>query len=120
MGWLPEGHRCDLCSKRVVAKGGVFCGRRRADASAAGCRAAVCWRCMNRAARESFGKVKTTKAEFASLGSDAWWMHEQCMSKADARDYYGNDEGESLDDDGAREKGDDGEQADEEARFAWE
>lgn len=33
---------------------------------------------------DKIGGIKTTKAEFSSLGRDAWWMHEKCMS-AEAR-----------------------------------
>ena len=29
---------------------------------------------------DKIGGIKTTKAEFSSLGRDAWWMHEKCMS----------------------------------------
>jgi len=50
---------------------------------------------MNRAPKETFGKVRTTKSEFSSLGAEAWWMHEACMTEADKKDYYGKDEGES-------------------------
>lgn len=30
--------------------------------------------------QDKIGKIKTTKSEFASLGPDAWWMHEKCMT----------------------------------------
>jgi len=99
VGWLPEGSRCGTCSKSVLEFGGVFCGRRRPSGRVAGCGAGVCWRCMNKGPKESFGKVRTTKTEFSSLGADAWWMHEACMSKADKRDYYEKeDEGEGGED----------------------
>ena len=32
---------------------------------------------------DKIGKIKTTKSEFASLGPDAWWMHETCMTPED-------------------------------------
>jgi len=65
------------------------------------------------APRDSFGEVRTTKAEFASLGSEAWWMHEKCMSSTDERDYYGKDH--------ADEEAKDPKASDEkEVRFAWE
>eukprot|EP00928_Gymnodinium_smaydae_P074556 TRINITY_DN5758_c1_g4_i1.p1 TRINITY_DN5758_c1_g4~~TRINITY_DN5758_c1_g4_i1.p1 ORF type:complete len:704 (-),score=91.19 TRINITY_DN5758_c1_g4_i1:140-2251(-) len=91
-GWLPPKTRCRRCRKAVVSRGGVFCGRRRLGPSGheviVGCGAAVCWRCMNRAPHEELGKIRTTNAEFESLGDDAWWLHEFCMDPEDRRDYY--------------------------------
>eukprot|EP00439_Symbiodinium_sp_Y106_P085520 s55_g28.t2 len=40
--------------------------------------------------------VRTTKREFESLGSEAWWMHEACMDEDDLRDYYNDDQGEAA------------------------
>ena len=55
-------------------------------------------------------QVRTNKAEFESLGDDAWWMHEArrwgrktadasrkrrfqaCMEDADLQDYYDGEE----------------------------
>ena len=34
-------------------------------------------------AEDKIGKIKTTKSEFSSLGPDAWWMHERCMTPED-------------------------------------
>eukprot|EP00435_Cladocopium_sp_Y103_P038168 s1308_g10.t1 len=93
VGWMPQNYPCSLCQKQVAASGGIFCGRRR-DGTIKGCGAAVCWRCMNRSSKdEDFGKVRTNKAEFESLGDEAWWMHEACMEDADLQDYYEGDEG---------------------------
>lgn len=92
VGWLSEGHRCGLCFKCVVEHGGIFCGRHRPCGTVVGCKAAVCWRCMNKTARDSFGKIRTTRAEFISLGASAWWMHEKCMASADLSEYYKDDE----------------------------
>merc|ERR1712232_296169 len=86
--WLPEGHRCSTCNKMVLAQGGAFCCRRRPDSTVGGCGVALCWTCMNRAPRETFGTIKTNKNEFASLGRGAWWMHEACMNATDMREYY--------------------------------
>merc|ERR1719213_1476599 len=44
---------------------------------------------MKRAPRDSFGKVRTTREEFESLGMDSWWMHEMCMNATDSSEYYG-------------------------------
>lgn len=93
VGWMHQNYPCSLCQKQVAASGGIFCGRRR-DGAIKGCGAAVCWRCMNRSSKdEDFGKVRTNKAEFESLGEEAWWMHEACMEDADLQDYYDGDEG---------------------------
>ncbi|CAK9097925.1 unnamed protein product [Durusdinium trenchii] len=78
IGWLPDGASCSLCSKSVVEKGGVYCGRKRAPKDFGGCFEAICWKCMNKQ-RDKIGKIKTTKNEFSTLGPDAWWMHEKCM-----------------------------------------
>merc|ERR1719174_1185311 len=90
-GWMLEGETCSRCSKKVIAQGGVVCGRLRPSGVVVGCGAAVCWRCMKKKT-DGFGSVKTTKAEFASLGDDAWWMHEKCMSTEDLAEYYDDDE----------------------------
>lgn len=95
-GWIPQGHKCDLCCKAVADRGGVYCGRRRGDGTVAGCGAAICWRCMSRAPREVFGKIRTTKSEFLSLGAEAWWMHERCMNAADLKDYDGESDTDGL------------------------
>lgn len=83
---------------------------------------------MNKTPKDSFGQVRTTKAEFASLGTDAWWMHEQCMTADDLREYYGKgdeeeDAGGAVDEEGdTRGEGakGDGSGSEEEGRFAWE
>merc|ERR1712107_77672 len=80
-----------MCKKKVMDHGGVVCGRRRQDGRVVGCGEKVCWRCMNRALRTDFGAVKTTKAEFESLGKDAWWMHQRCMEPEDEKEYFGED-----------------------------
>uniref|UniRef100_A0A7S0AAU1 RNF34/RFFL HeH domain-containing protein n=1 Tax=Pyrodinium bahamense TaxID=73915 RepID=A0A7S0AAU1_9DINO len=88
-GWLPMGARCGVCSKKVADEcGGVVCQRRGGDGTA-GCGEGVCWRCMKRAPRDSFGGVRTTREEFESWGDDAWWMHEGCMRDEDWADYVG-------------------------------
>jgi len=96
VGWMAEGAACSLCSKKVGERGGVGCARRRPNGQIVGCGAGVCWRCMNRAKREDFGAVKTTKSEFLSLGEEAWWMHQKCMQPEDEEAYFGagNAEGE--------------------------
>jgi len=95
VGWLPGGQKCGLCDKGVVKNGGVFCGRRRPDGTLVGCFLGVCWKCMNKAPCATFGNIRTTKAEFTSLGDDAWWMHEACMTASDLKDYNGVEEDES-------------------------
>ncbi|CAK0896367.1 unnamed protein product, partial [Prorocentrum cordatum] len=50
--------------------------RQRRSGDTVGCAAGVCWKCMNKASKDKLGAVRTTKAEFASLGEEAWWMHE--------------------------------------------
>lgn len=93
--WMPVGMVCRLCTKPTVKEhAGIICRRKRADGSIGGCGEGVCWRCMKRAPRESFGKVRTTKEEFESLEEDAWWMHEMCFEDADYKDYYGESEPE--------------------------
>lgn len=87
-GWLREGERCDGCSKSVVEQGGVRCRRLRPEGKKVGCDARICWKCMNKAPPIAFGKVRTTKAEFADLGTDAWWMHEKCMQPTDKEAYF--------------------------------
>eukprot|EP00434_Breviolum_minutum_P032323 symbB.v1.2.028584.t1/scaffold3042.1/size64827/2 len=82
-----------MCSKSVVEKGGVYCGRKRALKDFGGCFQAICWKCMNKQ-RDKIGKIKTTKSEFASLGPDAWWMHETCMTPEDKKEYFREDEEE--------------------------
>ncbi|CAE7414897.1 NFI1 [Symbiodinium natans] len=42
IGWLPDGATCSLCSKTVVEKGGVHCGRKRSSGDFAGCFEALC------------------------------------------------------------------------------
>merc|ERR1712173_339020 len=91
IGWLPKGYQCSVCGKRVFEHGGVFCGRQRSGV-VHGCASAVCWRCMNKAPKNTFGGVRTTKAEFTTLGLEAWWMHEACMDDVDKRDYYEKEE----------------------------
>lgn len=111
IGWLPDKTACSMCKKAVVEKGGVYCGRKRPDGTYGGCFASICWKCMNKGGKE-LGGVRTTKAEFASLGPGAWWMHESCMNAEDKKAYFGEDE-----DDDAK-KCDDSD--DEPGKFAWE
>lgn len=117
-GWLPDGVSCSMCSKSVVEKGGVYCGRKRALKDFGGCFQAICWKCMNKQ-RDKIGKIKTTKSEFASLGPDAWWMHETCMTPEDKKEYFREDEEEEEEEVKPKRpkkklKEDDGE------KFAWE
>merc|ERR1712066_1104282 len=92
---MPVGMVCRLCTKAVTKEfAGIVCRRIRADGTRAGCGAGVCWRCMKRAPRESFGQVRTTKEEFESLEEDAWWMHEGCFEGNDYKDYFGESEPE--------------------------
>jgi hypothetical protein len=96
--WMPVGTVCRLCTKPVAKEfGGVICRRVRQDGTVGGCGEAVCWRCMKRAPRESFGSVRTTKEEFQSLEDDAWWMHEGCFEGEDYKDYFGEDAEEETD-----------------------
>lgn len=88
-GWMAEGAPCSVCSKQVAAQGGAICARQRKSRQVVGCGKGVCWKCMNRARQEEFGVVKTTKTEFLSLGRDAWWMHQACMSPEDEDAYFG-------------------------------
>lgn len=116
-GFLPEGTSCSRCRRTVVACGGVFCGRVTATGAIAGCGAPTCWRCMNRLPREDMGTIRTTKAEFRSLGEGAWWMHEFCMTAQDKRDYFASGGGQT----GGPDCGvgdDSGDEAT--GRFAWE
>jgi len=93
--WIPVGAACRLCTKQMKEeRAGVICRRKRANGTVGGCGIAVCWRCMKRAPRDSFGKVRTTKEEFESLEDDAWWMHEACFEEGDYKDYFGESEPE--------------------------
>lgn len=93
--WMAVGAVCRLCTKPTAQeRAGIICRRKRADGSVGGCAEGYCWRCMKRAPRESFGKVRTTKEEFESLEEDAWWMHEMCFEGEDYKDYYGESEPE--------------------------
>jgi len=109
--WMLIGAICRLCAKPVTKEhGGVHCRRQRVDGSVGGCGESVCWRCMKRAPRESFGSVRTTQEEFASLEDDAWWMHEGCLEDGDYKDYFGDDGavdgGEEVQDNEAEEEED--------------
>lgn len=118
IGWLPDGATCSLCSKSVVEKGGVYCGRKRSSGELAGCFEAICWKCMNKH-RDKIGKIKTTKSEFGSLGAGAWWMHEKCMTPEDKKDYFGEDEEDDVED--VKPKRPKKKFKDEEnGKFAWE
>jgi len=110
-GWLPENAHCSKCEKSVVDKGGVYCGRKRPNGEYVGCFEEICWKCMNKANKKEFGSVKTSKTEFSSLGPDAWWMHEKCMSAEDKKEYFG----ESDEEDGKKKDASD----DEGGTFAW-
>jgi len=95
--WMLAGTICRSCAKPTAKEqGGVICRRRRHDGSLGGCGEGVCWRCMKRAPRESFGQVRTTKEEFESLEEDAWWMHERCFADGDYKDYFGESEPEDF------------------------
>lgn len=108
--WMLVGTVCRLCTKSVTKEfAGVICRRHRANGTLGGCGEAVCWRCMKRAPRESFGQVRTTKEEFASLEDEAWWMHEGCFEEGDYKDYFGESEPEEeapkeMDDDEEEER----------------
>jgi len=121
IGWLPDGAVCSLCSKTVVEKGGVYCGRKRPSGQYGGCFQAICWKCMNKH-RDKIGKIKTTKSEFSSLGAGAWWMHEKCMSEEDKKDYFGDDEEEEEKEEAPKAKRPKKKFKDEaeDAKFAWE
>lgn len=114
IGWLPDKSKCSKCEKAVVEKGGVYCGRRRPSGECGGCFVGICWKCMNKSGKE-LGSVRTTKAEFASLGPDAWWMHEACMSAEDKRAYFGEEEEES-----ANKRGADDSDDEHPGKFEWE
>lgn len=119
-GWLLDGASCSLCSKSVVEKGGVYCGRKRATAGDyGGCFQAICWKCMNKQ-RDKIGKIKTTKSEFASLGPDAWWMHETCMTPEDKKDYFGEDEEEEPEEEVKQKRPKKKFKEDNGDKFAWE
>eukprot|EP00439_Symbiodinium_sp_Y106_P011072 s2229_g1.t1 len=93
--WMKSGDICRLCGKpQMQDEGGIFCRRRRQDGRIAGCGEAICWRCMKRAPKDAFGKVRCTKEEFAGLGEDAWWMHQHCFEDGDWQDYFGEPEPE--------------------------
>jgi len=95
--WMTVGSTCRLCTKPVTKEcAGVVCRRVRADCSIGGCGEGICWRCMKRAPRESFGNVRTTKEEFEGLEEDAWWMHELCFEEGDYKDYFGESEPEDV------------------------
>ncbi|CAJ1460518.1 unnamed protein product [Effrenium voratum] len=80
--WMTAGDVCRLCGKpQAEDQRGIFCRRRRTDGRIAGCNEAICWRCMKRAPKDSFGKVRCTKEEFEGLGEDTlmalielWWL----------------------------------------------
>lgn len=94
--WMPVGMVCRLCTKSVAKEfGGVICRRHRTNGTLGGCGEGVCWRCMKRAPRESFGQVRTTKEEFEGLEDEAWWMHEGCFEEGDYKDYFGESEPEA-------------------------
>eukprot|EP00440_Ansanella_granifera_P009339 gb/GFBE01010121.1/.p1 GENE.gb/GFBE01010121.1/~~gb/GFBE01010121.1/.p1 ORF type:complete len:116 (+),score=35.48 gb/GFBE01010121.1/:1-348(+) len=115
---MLERTSCCLCSKQVVERGGVVCGRRRPSGEVVGCGAGVCWKCMNKAKKEDFGSVKTTKAEFASLGDEAWWMHEACMKSEDEAAFFGSDDDAGASEEETAHRAVD-DSADE-GKFAWE
>jgi len=116
IGWLPEGVECSKCGKNVADKGGVYCGRKRPDKTVCGCFAAICWKCMNKASKDEVGSVRTSKTEFASLGADAWWMHERCMTAEDKKAYFGEDDDEEVGE--PKDMDDDSDEGD--GKFAWE
>lgn len=124
IGWLPDGAECGKCQKSVVEKGGIYCGRKRPNGDAGGCFAGICWKCMNKATKADIGGVRTTKAEFASLGPDAWWLHESCMTPQDKRAYFCEEEEEEdkvnmKTMNNNKKKGDDSDD-DAGGKFAWE
>merc|ERR550534_1249864 len=55
-----------------------------------GCGKKYCWKCANQA-RDELGEIRTTKTEFCAL-DNPWWMHDKCMSKADEKAYFGEDD----------------------------
>jgi len=95
--WMPLGMVCRLCTKAVKQeKAGVVCRRARPDGSCGGCGEGVCWRCMKRAPKDSFGTVRCTKEEFESLGDGAWWMHTACFGPGDYESYFDEPEPEGF------------------------
>lgn len=117
IGWLPEGTKCTRCEKGVVEFGGVYCGRSRPNGTYGGCFGGYCWKCMNKGSKEEIGGIRTTKAEFGSLGAGAWWMHESCMSVEDKRVYYGEEEDEDV---GKAHDLDSDDEDGPKGKFAWE
>ncbi|CAE8591782.1 unnamed protein product [Polarella glacialis] len=85
---LSRGHQCSLCSSTVGdSASGVLCFCHREDGTTGGCNKGVCWTCMKRASPTMFGKIRITKAVWLLLETEAWWMHEKCMSGSDEADY---------------------------------
>mmetsp|Transcript_130385 Transcript_130385/g.260103 ORF Transcript_130385/g.260103 Transcript_130385/m.260103 type:complete len:652 (+) Transcript_130385:99-2054(+) len=89
----PKG-QCSLCLRLVFDfTSGVICRRRRDDASMAGCGEGFCWQCMSgtspeaQASPKSIGKFRITKEAWERGGIHAWWMHEECMTILDRRDF---------------------------------
>jgi len=119
IGWLPDGACCSMCSKNVVDQGGVWCGRRRSETECGGCFEAICWKCMNKH-RDKIGGIRTTKKEFTSLGPDAWWMHEKCMTPEDKKAYFGEDEEEEEEEVAEEKPKKRKKKKDDEEKFAWE
>eukprot|EP00929_Paragymnodinium_shiwhaense_P112339 TRINITY_DN80596_c0_g1_i1.p1 TRINITY_DN80596_c0_g1~~TRINITY_DN80596_c0_g1_i1.p1 ORF type:complete len:595 (-),score=132.91 TRINITY_DN80596_c0_g1_i1:64-1848(-) len=115
IGWLPDKTSCVYCNKAVMAKGGVYCGRKRPDGTAVGCFKSICWKCMNKGGKDTIGSIKTKKAEFEDLGPSAWWMHDKCMKPEDKAAYFGEEE-----EDIGKPKDMDEESDEEPGKFAWE
>jgi len=85
---LPRGARCSLCKTKLRKEScGTICQRKRPDGSLGGCGSGICWNCMESAENAKFGRIRTSSRELASIGCDAWWMHELCMEGADSIDY---------------------------------
>jgi len=117
-GWMQVGSLCTLCGKKITQEqGGVVCCRRRECGTVVGCGADICWRCMSQTPKDSFGNVRTHRSEFASLGPDAWWMHEACMAPEDHDAYFAEEEEEDAEVVAAPTKKS---KEDREPRFAWE
>lgn len=114
-GWLPEGARCSKCEKTVVDRGGVYCGRKRPGGECGGCFAEICWKCMNKGNKDEIGAIRTSKTEFSSIGPDAWWMHEKCMTTEDKRAYFGEE-----DEDMGKAKSAQDSDDEHPGKFAWE
>ncbi|CAE7387313.1 HERC2 [Symbiodinium pilosum] len=85
---MKRGAACGLCLQQVLdSASGVHCFRIRSDGTEAGCSKAVCFPCMGRASARMFGKVRVNKEIWVAMGSEAWWMHEKCMTAEEVTEH---------------------------------